>query len=474
MLQKENILIVDDDINILELIQRHLQSLGYHTYKAVSVKEAVAILRDTEIGLLITDLKMPEVDGFQLIQFASEHYPQMPKLVVTGYPSVQDALSVIKSGAVDYLVKPFTKEELKKGVLKSLAAKAKKKAIIPTSNNKYNEIIGESEAINNVTQIIERVKDNKATIFISGESGTGKELVARSIHYNGKFSRAPFIAVNCGGIPENLLESELFGYVKGAFTGANDNREGFFQAANGGTIFLDEIGNASLAVQSRLLRVLQEKEVVKVGSRKSEKIDVRVIAATNNNLREMIAKETFREDLFYRLSVFPLIWPALAERPEDILPLADFLLAKQTKKMGRTAAQWSSEAKQQLLAYHWPGNVRELDNIIQRALILQSGPQIRSEDLLFDHAFSSPSVLASSSVNATNAASSELTAPDSAQPNTADLEGGLKRREYEMIHQTLEACLGSRKSTAEKLGISARTLRYKMAKMRDSGIEIPA
>ncbi|MCB0732873.1 MAG: sigma-54 factor interaction domain-containing protein, partial [Ignavibacteriae bacterium] len=205
--------------------------------------------------------------------------------------------------------------ELKQGVLKSLSTKTKRKNVTEiTATKKYNEIIGESEAIKNVTQIIERVKDNKATIFISGESGTGKELVARSIHYNGKFSRAPFIAVNCGGIPENLLESELFGYVKGAFTGANDNREGFFQAADGGTIFLDEIGNASLAVQSRLLRVLQEKEVMKVGNRKTEKIDVRVIAATNSNLKEMIAKETFREDLFYRLTVVEINVPPLRER----------------------------------------------------------------------------------------------------------------------------------------------------------------
>ncbi|MDX1784451.1 MAG: sigma-54 dependent transcriptional regulator, partial [Aequorivita vladivostokensis] len=321
--------------NILELLQRHLHSMNYHTYKAVSVKEAVAILRDTEIDLLITDLKMPEVDGFELIQFASEHYPNMPKLVVTGYPSVQDALSAIKSGAVDYLVKPFTKEELKQSVLKSLSTATKRKISSATSrqgtqseSKKYNEIVGESEGIKNVTQIIDRVKDNKATIFISGESGTGKELVARSIHYNGKFSRAPFIAVNCGGIPENLLESELFGYVKGAFTGANENRDGFFQAADGGTIFLDEIGNASLAVQSRLLRVLQEKEVMKVGDRKTEKIDVRVIAATNSNLKEMIAKETFREDLFYRLTVVEINVPPLRDRKEDIPLLADKFLFK--------------------------------------------------------------------------------------------------------------------------------------------------
>jgi DNA-binding NtrC family response regulator len=371
MLQKENILIVDDDINILELLQRHLHSLNYHTYKAVSVKEAVAILRDTEIDLLITDLKMPEVDGFQLIQFASEHYPNMPKLVVTGYPSVQDALSAIKSGAIDYLVKPFTKEELKQGVEKSLSTKTKRKTVTESSEpKKYNEIIGESEAIKNVTQIIERVKDNKATIFISGESGTGKELVARSIHYNGKFSRAPFIAVNCGGIPENLLESELFGYVKGAFTGANDNREGFFQAADGGTIFLDEIGNASLAVQSRLLRVLQEKEVMKVGDRKTEKIDVRVIAATNSNLKEMIAKETFREDLFYRLTVVEIIVPPLRERKEDIPLLADKFLFKYGNEYKDRYITIDPEAQELLQRYDWPGNIRELENVIQRAVIM--------------------------------------------------------------------------------------------------------
>ncbi|WP_347373479.1 sigma-54 dependent transcriptional regulator [Aequorivita sp. Q41] len=371
MLQKENILIVDDDINILELIQRHLQSLHYHTYKAVSVKEAIVILRDTEIDLLITDLKMPEVDGFQLIKFAAEHYPTLPKLVVTGYPSVQDELSVIKFGAVDYLVKPFTKEELKKSVLKSLPLeKNKKTSTANKQTKKYNEIIGESEAIKNVTQIIDRVKDNKATIYISGESGTGKELVARSIHYNGKFSRAPFIAVNCGGIPENLLESELFGYIKGAFTGANDNREGFFQAAEGGTIFLDEIGNASLAVQSRLLRVLQEKEIVKVGARKSEKIDVRVIAATNSNLKEMIAKETFREDLFYRLTVVEINVPPLRERKEDIALLADKFLLKYGNEYKDRYITIDSEAKALMQRYNWPGNIRELENVIQRAVIM--------------------------------------------------------------------------------------------------------
>ncbi|WP_179351466.1 sigma-54-dependent transcriptional regulator [Winogradskyella vidalii] len=373
-LRKENILIVDDDVNILELLQRHLQSWNYHTFKAVSVKEAVTILRDTSIDLLITDLKMPEIDGFELIKFVSEHYPKLPKLVITGYPSVQDSLTAIKSGVVDYLTKPFTKAELKTALSKSLkiseSQAEQKKKPLGNSTNVYGDIIGHSEKINSIIQIIERVKDNKATVFIKGESGTGKELVARAIHYQGKFSRAPFIAVNCGAIPENLLEAELFGYTKGAFTGAESNRNGFFQAAHGGTIFLDEIGNASLAVQSRLLRVLQEKEVLKVGSNQPEKIDVRIIAATNNDLREMIVNKTFRDDLFYRLTVVEIAIAPLRERKEDITPLIDKFLFKYGIEYKDRFVKASPEALAVLKRYDWPGNIRELENSIQRAVIM--------------------------------------------------------------------------------------------------------
>lgn len=380
-LRKENILIVDDDVNILELLQRHLQSWNYHVFKAISVKEAVTILRDTHIDLLITDLKMPEVDGFELIKFVSEHYPKLPKLVVTGYPSVQDSLAAIKSGVVDYLTKPFTKDELKSAIDNSISSSEEKTINTekPSENmaagqigkNKaYGEIIGNSEKINDVIQVIERVKDNKATIFIKGESGTGKELVARAIHYQGKFSRAPFIAVNCGAIPENLLEAELFGYLKGAFTGAETNREGFFQAADGGTVFLDEIGNASLPVQSRLLRVLQEKEVVKVGSTKAEKIDVRIIAATNSDLREMIKKQSFREDLFYRLTVVEIEIAPLRERKDDIQLLVDKFLFKYGVEYKDRFVTITPEALAILKRYDWPGNIRELENIIQRAVIM--------------------------------------------------------------------------------------------------------
>lgn len=372
-LQKENILVVDDDVNILEMLQRHLQSLHYHTYKAISVKEAVAILRETDIDLLITDLKMPGIDGHELVKYVSEHYPLIPILVVSGYPSVSDALDVIKSGAIDYLVKPFTHEELRQAVLKSFKGSKKSKkstANQQTSHTAYGELIGNSPEIQEVIEIISRVKDNKATIFVNGESGTGKELVARAIHYTGKFSRSPFIAVNCGAIPENLLESELFGYVKGAFTGANENRQGFFQAANHGTIFLDEIGNASLAVQSRLLRALQEKEITRIGSQKVEKVDLRIIAATNSDLKELIAKKQFREDLYYRLTVVQINVPPLRDRKADIPLLVDKFIKKYGPEYKDRITPVTKEALVILERYDWPGNIRELENVVQRAIIM--------------------------------------------------------------------------------------------------------
>ncbi|UPS90772.1 sigma-54 dependent transcriptional regulator [Bizionia sp. M204] len=382
-LHQENILLVDDDVHILELLQRHLQTLNYHTFKAVSVKEAMTILQDESIDLLITDLKMPGVDGLELVKYVSEHYPTIPKLVVTGYPSVDGALEVMKSGAMEYLTKPFTKEELKLAVIKAFESRPKRvasKSEKPKDIQSYGELIGQSEAIKRVTEIIDRVKDNKATIFIKGESGTGKELVARSIHYLGKYASAPFIAVNCGAIPENLLESELFGYVKGAFTGADENRNGFFQAANKGTIFLDEIGNASLATQSRLLRVLQEKEVTRVGSQKIEPVDVRVIAATNSDLKELIDKGRFREDLYYRLTVVEIDVPSLQERKGDISLLTDKFLFKYGVEYKDKLISIAPDALAVLERYNWPGNIRELENVIQRAVIM-CDKQITMADL---------------------------------------------------------------------------------------------
>ena len=376
MLKKENILLVDDDIQILELLQRHLNSMNYHTYSAVSVQEALYILKDTQIDLLITDINMPEINGIQLVKYAAEHFPDMPELVVTGFPSAQDAMEVFNSGVSEYLTKPFTKTELSEAVQKAMKITKTPASVDPPKPSQlpgHGEMIGASPAFVVISEIINRVKDNHATILLQGESGTGKELVARSIHYSGKFAREPFIAVNCGAIPENLLEAELFGYTQGAFTGANETRKGFFQAANNGTIFLDEIGNASLAVQGKLLRVLQEKEVTKVGSQKAEKLNVRVIAATNSNLEELIQNRHFREDLYYRLTVVSIVVPPLRERQSDIPLLVERFLKKYGIEYRDRLVDISPEALRVLERYSWPGNIRELENVIQRAVIMCDG-----------------------------------------------------------------------------------------------------
>ena len=440
MLKKENILLVDDDIDILELLQRHLKSMNYHTYKAVSVKEALYILKDTEIDLLVTDINMPEIDGLELVKYVTEHYPDMPKLVVTGFPSAEDASKVIKHGATDYLTKPFTKVELETAVKRAFASKTNgqtfKRPPKPTqAANGFDGMIGDSQSFQKVTQIIERVKDNRATVLVSGESGTGKELVARAIHYSGKFARAPFIAVNCGAIPEGLLEAELFGYTKGAFTGANENRDGFFQAAQNGTIFLDEIGNAPLGAQNRLLRVLQEKEVTKVGSQKAEKLEVRVIAATNSDLEELIRKKTFREDLFYRLSVVTVEVPPLRERPSDIPLLVEQFLQKYGLEYKDRFVRISDEALEVLKRYSWPGNIRELENVVQRAVIMCDG------EITLKHL------------------------PDTLKYKIDFPKKGFKtlqQKEKEYIEEVLLFTQGNKTKAAEILGINRKTLREKL------------
>lgn len=370
---KENILIVDDDFDMLEVLQRNLKAENYHVYKASSVLEAIDILRNSRVELLITDLQMPGLNGMELIKFAADHFPELPKLVITGFPSVDGAIEAVQAGALDYLSKPFTKKELLKAVNTSLAKSTirSKKEDTRTSENKiYAGMVGHSAEFQKIIDLIERVKNNRATILIQGESGTGKELVARAIHYKGSYAANPFIAVNCGAIPENLLESELFGFVKGAFTGANETRPGYFQAANGGTIFLDEIGTASQAVQVSLLRVLQEKEIRMLGARNTEKVELRIIAATNSDLFDMVRNGSFREDLYYRLNVVDIRIPPLRERKEDIIPLADTFLKKYKGEYGKSSLEISSRAIEILKKYDWPGNIRELENAIQRAIIM--------------------------------------------------------------------------------------------------------
>ncbi|KIX20937.1 Fis family transcriptional regulator [Flavobacterium sp. 316] len=371
-LKKENILIVDDNYDMLELLQRNLKDLNFHSYKATSVIEAIDILKSSTIDLLITDLQMPEINGIELIKYADEHFPNIPKLVITGFPSVDTAINAVKSGALDYLTKPFTFEELKKSIHNCLKNKKKNplNKKVEDSDDFITNLVGISKEHTQLIDIIKRVKNNKATVLIQGESGTGKELIARSIHYNGNFASKPFISVNCGGIPENLIESELFGYVKGAFTGANETKAGLFHAAENGTIFLDEIGTATHSVQTRLLRVLQEKEIYMIGSQKPQKINVRIISATNSNLQNSIENGTFREDLYYRLNVVNIETTPLRDRKTDIPVLITTFLKKYGKEYGKPDIKITQKAIDILTRHNWPGNIRELENIIQRLIIL--------------------------------------------------------------------------------------------------------
>lgn len=438
-LKKENILIVDDNYDMLELLQRNLKAAQYHTYKAASVTEALEVLQYTTIDLLITDLQMPGINGIELVKYAAEHYPNMPKLVVTGYPSVETAIDAVKSGALEYLTKPFTAAELKKAVQDSFqkhpAAPRKHPAQPTDTPETYAGMVGKSPAFAHLIQTIARVKDNKATVLIQGESGTGKELIAKAIHYQGIFAAQPFVAVNCGGIPENLMESELFGFVKGAFTGAVETRKGLFQAAHGGTIFLDEIGTAPASVQTRLLRVLQEKEVLKVGSNTPEKIDVRIVSATNSALLEMVRQGTFREDLYYRLNVVNIETLALRDRPEDIAPIAGVLLRKYARDYGKPNASFTAAALEVLERYTWPGNVRELENIVQRVVIL--GDDTLDVAQLPDYL-------------------------KYRQPALSEPLCSLKEAEKRHILKVLAAVGDNKTRAAEILGIDRKTLRQKL------------
>lgn len=444
-MQKENILIVDDSLEMLEVVRRHLNALNYYTFQATNVNDAIEILKITSIDLLITDLQMPEIDGMKLVNYAAEHFPEIPVLVITGYPSVSGAIEAVQSGVLDYLVKPFTQEELQSAVNKVFTKwksqnknKQDKSTGVNQSINPTIGIIGHSDKIQKLTEIIHRIKNTKATVLVQGESGTGKELVARAIHYSSKFANKPFITVNCGGIPENLLESELFGFVKGSFTGANETRTGFFQAADGGTIFLDEIGNASLTVQSRLLRVIQEKEITMIGSTKVQKIDIRIIAATNADLLDMVAKGSFREDLYYRLNVINIEMPALRDRKDDIPLLVRYFIRKYSDEFNKFKISISEKAMEVILRYSWIGNIRELENVIQRA-ILMCDEVIDVQHLPDSMKLAEPTI-----------------------DNESVLMKPLKEIEKEHILKVLKFVNNNKTKAAELLGIDRKTLRQKL------------
>jgi two-component system, NtrC family, response regulator HydG len=379
---KEVILIVDDNLITCQVIQRNLQASGFQIIVANSVPDAIRILKDRKIDLLITDYKMPKHSGLELIKYVRDHLQDIGIIMLTGYGSISSAVSAMKEGADEYITKPFTDKELldtvEKTILKQKERKTDRSVIYDDAWIRFG-IIGQSKKMQELYSKIEKASKNDATVLITGENGTGKELVARAIHYNNKKrSIYPFIPINCPSIPASLFESELFGHVKGAFTGAVQNRKGFFHAAEKGCLFLDEISELPFELQSKLLRVLQEKEVSMIGETRLKKIDVRIIAATNKNLEDMVAKGLFRHDLFFRLNVINIDIPPLRDREADILHLARHFAIKYAKELGKPEPAFTEKALNALKKYSWPGNVRELENLIHRSLIMDDNNNIDS------------------------------------------------------------------------------------------------
>ncbi|MBI9067468.1 MAG: sigma-54-dependent Fis family transcriptional regulator [Salinivirgaceae bacterium] len=439
MKAKPQILVVDDSDNMLEIVRRNLSSKGNIVYTLSNVIDAISFLEKTTVDLVITDLKMPHVNGMELVRHVRENYSNTEVLVITGHPSIENAIESVKLGADEFLIKSFTTEELFSAVEKSLKKRNDRmEANKPRQKTEVLDtgIIGGSKEIIKVFKAISKASKLKATILLTGETGTGKELVARAIHYNSAQVSLPFVAVNCGGIPETLLESELFGYVKGAFTGANETRGGFFQAADGGTIFLDEISNTSLSMQAKLLRVLQEKEVNMIGANKSQKIDLRIIAATNLDLLTLVEKGTFREDLYYRLNIIPIHIPPLRDRLDDIPLLMNYFAKKYADESMKTAPVFTDELIKVFKAYSWPGNVRELENIIQRLVIMTDNQVIDIAEL--------PKTMKYSVQNGKN------------------LNKTLAEIEKEHIVNVLASVDGNKTQAAEILGIDRKTLREKI------------
>ena len=449
------VLLVEDDRALREALADTLLLAG-HGFRAVaSAEEALEAVAGESFSLVVSDVNMPGMDGHQLLGRLRASQPQLPVLLMTAHGAVERAVDAMRQGAADYLVKPFEPRALldlvARHALGSLGAA-----------DSQGPVAVEPASLQ-LLDLAARVARSDSTVLISGESGTGKEVLARYIHQHSHRSSQPFVAINCAAIPDNMLEATLFGHEKGSFTGAIAAQAGKFEQADGGTLLLDEISEMPLGLQAKLLRVLQEREVERVGGRKPIALDIRVVATTNRDLAGEVAAGRFREDLYYRLSVFPLAWRPLRERTADILPLAERLLAKYISKMKHTAVRFSPQARVCLTTYAWPGNVRELDNAIQRALILQQGGLIEAPDFCL----AGPVACAPLPVLV------ESLPLDTAESSGA-LGDDLRRREFEMIIETLRAERGRRKEAAERLGISPRTLRYKLAQMRDAGMDVEA
>ena len=432
------VLVIDDEADIRELVDLTLSRMGLAADCAGSVKEALAALESgTSYQMCLTDMRLPDGEGLEIVRLIGERYPQLPVAVITAYGSTENAVAALKAGAFDYIAKPIGLEALRSLVRAVLDVPR------PTSGA-LKSLTGQSAAIAQVRAMIEKIAGSQAPVYVSGESGSGKELAARMVHELSRRAAGPFVPVNCGAIPETLVESEFFGYRKGAFTGADADRDGFFQAASGGTLFLDEVADLPLAMQVKLLRALQEKRVRKVGSAAEEPVDVRVVSATHRNLSDCVQQGSFRQDLYYRLNVIELRMPALRERREDIPELVKTLL---DRVAGAGGPRVSGEALDALGRYDFPGNVRELENILERASALSGDGVIRVVDLQ----------LRSDAEVAGDIASSD------------DLQGQLDTLERQIILEALQATGRNRTAAARKLGVTFRSLRYRIERL---GIDV--
>jgi len=442
MSESLKVLVVEDDDALRDALLVTLEAAGHHPVGAGGGGEALELLARGRFSMVISDLRMAPMDGLQLLAEIRSRQPALPVLLMTAFGDVDKAVAAMRGGACDFMLKPFEP--------KALLAQIERYATPPQTEG----VIAADPATRELLLLASRVARTDATVLLTGESGTGKEVFARYIHDNSARARGPFVAINCAAIPDNLLEATLFGHEKGAYTGAQGAQAGKFEQANGGTLLLDEISEMPLALQAKLLRVLQEREVERVGGKKPVALDIRVLATSNRDMAAEVAAGRFREDLFYRLNVFPIHIPPLRQRAADIVPLAEHLLAAHGGRLGRHAGL-SPAAKARIAAHDWPGNVRELENVIQRALILAPGEVVEADHLILSGSSAAATVLPS--------AMSMPASPAVESP------ANIKDLERQHILETLAKVGGSRKKAVELLGISERTLRYKLAQYREEG-----
>jgi DNA-binding NtrC family response regulator len=446
---KKRVLVVEDEEKLRRVIELQLISSGFDVDKAATAEEGLKIVDRAD--LVLSDLRLPNMDGLQFLSLIRRQNAQVPVVMMTAFGSVETAVEAMKSGATDFLLKPFSLDHLMQVVNKALEIRALRDENRQLKEElgrryEYDNIIGRSESMQDIFATIERVAPTRATVLLCGESGVGKDLIARAIHYHSPRRDRPLVKINCSAIPENLMESELFGYEKGAFTGANTSKPGKFELADTGTVLLDEIGDVPPAIQVKLLRILQEREFERLGSNVTRHIDVRVIAATNQDLRAALEQGTFREDLYYRLNVVPLNIPPLRERKQDIAFLANHFVRKLAPDSGRKVEGISDPAMEKLIGYHWPGNVRELENVIERALILCRSHQLEADDIKLEAPRSRP-------------------AADSNQHHFLPEGMTLDQYEQELIREALHRADGNKSQAARLLGLTRNALRYRLTQM---------